>query len=258
VGEDPKVGAVLKTNSTQLPAARSKKSVKRAPSEKPSDVTPSDLPPAQGAAGPRTRAEAEQLAKELQGIKEQLDVDVSKRDQLVLAHEAKLKLPEELRERIDRNEARLLLGQAYLERWAGENRKEFAGKQSLELVPGAELSFHLGNPKVDVIEEHDDPTEPIEQGKKPAVWGFSRALAAMLRNLRRWKRYVVRKPTLSKERILEDVAIVDKDKGKGKKPKLTNEDLKDVGLKVTRDENFSSTILSATELRTLKASDQKP
>lgn len=108
---------------------------------------------------------------------------------------------------------------AALEKWARDNRDEFAGKQELALNAGV-LVFRVGNPEVVLLEK----------------WTWKKVLAAMVRSgkvLVRWKSWVRIKFEVNKQNILAEF---------GKKPEVVQGRLKDVGMRVDREETFSVNI----------------
>lgn len=235
MGGGPKTGGVLQTPSAQKPGRTGSKK------ETPASAKPSDLIPRKTLGVDAPREDAAHVLGLLRDDEFCLEVYRLEAQRIAAEHQAALKLPAQLVENIARLAERSAGARLELQGWAERNRALFQGKQSLELVEGAALCFRRGQRCVALREDFklQTPNSRKAASTKEQKWSFGKALGLMLQNLRRWRGYIRRKPELDREKILAATAATDMATGKARKPKLTEERLAEVGLKVVQEENFS-------------------
>jgi len=159
-----------------------------------------------------SRAAAGELVKRLAHLTALLGAAVANRDQDVLnAQEKHQALITQIAVEIEAGKERLAA-------WADENRKvEFGDEQSVEF-PNGWLRFRVGQRTLDLL----------------SGWTWEKVLAKLksFRVTSQWRAYVRTKQEVNKQALLADT----KDSGTG--PKLPPALLREVGVKIVREERF--------------------
>lgn len=145
------------------------------------------------------------------------------RDALIVEHQAKLVIPDELQAEIAALELTVAGAELGLRVWAEKNRAaEFNGEQSLELEPGF-LRFRKGKRSIGLLEG----------------WTWAKVLESMKRG---WKRYVRMLPEVDRQGLLLATSSqpnADTRASHPVKPKLDPKRLAEVGLAVVQEESFT-------------------